>query len=155
MDDGASGIRGLGDQGIRDWGIEGSGDQGIGRSGDLGIRGFVFGVFANQLMCIMGELAGGGSAAVAVAISDRWHAACDTSHVACDMGPMTHTKNLVLLLVLLSTHFKRFSVFHIQDFLEQGHSLSKLDNSNDDSLCRTAPASPDLSINTDSWYFLQ
>ena len=32
---------------------------------------FVFGVFAHQLMCIMGELVGEGSAAVAVAISDR------------------------------------------------------------------------------------
>ena len=34
---------------------------------------FVISLFANQLMCIMGELAGGGSVAVAVAISDTQH----------------------------------------------------------------------------------
>ena len=38
----------------------------------------VFGSLQTSLLCIVGELAGGGSVTVAVGVSDRWHATCDT-----------------------------------------------------------------------------
>ena len=42
-----------------------------------------FGSFQVSLLCIVGELAGGGSVAVAVSLSDKWQ-------VTCDRWRMTH-----------------------------------------------------------------
>ena len=56
-----------------------------------------FSVFGLCLLCLMGELEGRGSVAVAVGHSDRWqvagdiwHMTCDTINVTCDMWNMTH-----------------------------------------------------------------
>ena len=53
---------------------------------------FVFWSVWKSLMYIMGELAGGGSVAVAVAVgvSDMWHVSSDMWHVSSDMWHMTH-----------------------------------------------------------------
>ena len=40
--------------------------------------------FVTSLQCIMGELAGGGSVAVAVGFSDRWQVKCDMWHLTPD-----------------------------------------------------------------------
>ena len=48
---------------------------------------WVFGSLQTSLLCIMGELAGGGSLAVAVGV-DRWHATHDTWHVKNDTWHM-------------------------------------------------------------------
>ena len=41
------------------------------------------------VLCIVGELAGGGSMAVAVSASDMWHVAHDMWHVTTDMWHLT------------------------------------------------------------------
>ena len=50
---------------------------------------WVFGSLQTSLLCIMGELAGEGSVALAVAVSDRLQVTSDTRHIKCDPG-MTH-----------------------------------------------------------------
>ena len=48
----------------------------------------------NSPLCIMGELAGGGPAALAVSASDRWHATPNTWHVTRDIWMLTHEFSL-------------------------------------------------------------
>ena len=45
----------------------------------------IFGSLQTSLLCIMGELVGGGSVTVAVGVSNRWQVALATRHVTLDM----------------------------------------------------------------------
>ena len=49
-----------------------------------------FGSSQTSLLCIMGELAGGWSVAVALGVSDRWQVACNTWHVTHETWQITH-----------------------------------------------------------------
>ena len=49
-----------------------------------------FGSLQTSILCIMRELARGGSVAVAVGVSDRWHATRNTWHMTCDTWHLTY-----------------------------------------------------------------
>ena len=49
-----------------------------------------FGSFQYSILCIMGELAGGESVAVAVGVSDKWYATCDMWRMTHNEWHMTH-----------------------------------------------------------------
>ena len=84
------------------------------------------------LLCTVGELAGLGSVAVAVDVSDRWQVTGDRWQVTCDTWHMTHDtwhmivfcfvrfcpfSVLVSVLVVLFAHIDRFSVSCMRDFI--------------------------------------
>ena len=61
----------------------------------------------------MGELAGGGSLAVAVGTSDMRPVTCDTGHMTTNIVCIFFVD--LYVLVLLSAHIKRFSVSHMRN----------------------------------------
>ena len=63
------------------------------------------------------ELAGGGSGAVALGVSDRWHATCDIDK--CYMKNFLLPFLSDLVSVLLSAHVMRFRVSCLQNFLNK------------------------------------
>ena len=75
---------------------------------------FFFGYLQTSLLYKLWELAGGGSAAVVVGVSDKWqvtcekwHMSCNMWHVKCDTWPLTYDFTFgsfvsVLILVLVS-----------------------------------------------------
>ena len=50
---------------------------------------WVLGSFQTSLLCLVGELAGGQSVAMAFGISNKWQVRCDMWHVICDMWHLT------------------------------------------------------------------
>ena len=68
-----------------------------------------FGSLQTSLLCIVGDLAGGGSVAVAVGISYTWHMTFVQTKFSSFLS--------VLVSVLLSAHVERFSVSRVQHFL--------------------------------------
>ena len=44
----------------------------------------IFGLLPTSLVCMVGELAVGGSVALAVGVSDRWQVTGDKQHDTCD-----------------------------------------------------------------------
>ena len=58
-----------------------------------------FGSLQASLLCIVGDLAGRGSVAVAVGVSDRWHSIGDTWHLTHGMWHVTHDFFLPFLSV--------------------------------------------------------
>ena len=61
-----------------------------------------------SLLCIVGELAGGGSVAVAVGVSERWQ--------VIHFFFLFFLNFFVMVLVLLTAYAKRFSVSRMRDF---------------------------------------
>ena len=96
----------------------------------------VFGWLRTSLLCIAGELAGGGPVALAIGVSDRWQVTGDVSNMACDTSHVTPaTCHLTLfffflsslsvrffafLFNLVSPHFERFYVSRMQEFVSWG-----------------------------------
>ena len=75
------------------------------------------------LLCILGELAGGGSVAVAVGVSDIWqvtgdmqNGTRDTWHMIHDMWLKIKEISLFFKLALLSAHIEKFSVSRMRNF---------------------------------------
>ena len=64
----------------------------------------------------MGEGAWGGSVVVAVGVSDSSPMTSDMRHVTCDIFFFFSFLS-IWVLMLLSAHFKRSSVSHMQDFI--------------------------------------
>ena len=69
---------------------------------------WVSGSLQTSWLCIMGELAGGGSVAVAVGISDMWQVTCNTWHMTHDMKHMTHETlhifSIIFYLLIMSVY---------------------------------------------------
>ena len=68
---------------------------------------WVFGPLHTSLLCLVGELAGGG--AVAVAVGDTQHVTCDTLHVTNEMWYVTcDTRHIIYIFFFLSVCFWPF-----------------------------------------------
>ena len=96
----------------------------------------VFGSLQTNLLSMVGELAGGGSAALAVDSNDIWQVTGDTQHLTGDTwhvtGEMWHIPFLLynffwcflfllilMVLVLLTAHAERFFVSRMRDLYER------------------------------------
>ena len=79
----------------------------------------------SSLLCIMGELARGGSVPVAIGVSDKWQMTRNMWHMTYDILSflaflLFYTFMYILVLVLISASVKRVSVSHLRDFFYFG-----------------------------------
>ena len=74
------------------------------------------------LLWIVGELAGGGFMAVALSISDMWQVTCNICPATGDSWIflyffiLAYIFGILIVLVLLTAHVKRFNVSRMRDF---------------------------------------